>query len=107
MLLNTLKILLQHQGQSGNVKMILLICIFRDSNSKGKKRKRKNESEDEEEDYEKHARSFQEDKKQEDMKMMLPVINKGKVIKRMMKAEDNLPLSNGNLQFKQVILLSQ
>jgi len=69
---------------------------IQDSNSKGKKRKRKNESEDEEEDYEKHARSFQEDKKQEDMKMMLPVINKGKVIKRMMKAEDNLPLSNGS-----------
>ena len=50
--------------------------------SRGKKRKRNESDEEEEEEYEKQARTFSEDK-EKDMKMMLPIISKGKVIKRM------------------------
>lgn len=53
---------------------------------RAKKRKKAADSEDEGEDYEQEARTFTEDKAK-DMKMMLPIINKGKVINRMVKQD--------------------
>ncbi|XP_059147297.1 nucleolar complex protein 3 homolog [Physella acuta] len=52
---------------------------------RGKKRKA---TDDEEEEYENQPRSFSSDKDAEKMKMMLPIIDKGKVIKRMMKQDE-------------------
>ncbi|XP_005089661.1 nucleolar complex protein 3 homolog [Aplysia californica] len=62
---------------------------------KGKKRKRT--SDDEEEDYERQPRTFLEDKNEQNMKMMLPIISKGKVIKRMMEKEKDEPI-NGDAE---------
>ncbi|CAL1548689.1 unnamed protein product, partial [Lymnaea stagnalis] len=56
------------------------------SATRGKKRKR--DINDEEEKYEQQPRSFAEDKNLQKMKMMLPIIDKGKVIKRMMEQDE-------------------
>ncbi|CAG5120316.1 unnamed protein product, partial [Candidula unifasciata] len=60
-----------------------------DLNNDGKPRskKRKRTDEDEEESYEQLPRQFQTDQKSQQMKMMLPIIAKGKVIKKMVEAE--------------------
>ncbi|CAG5120315.1 unnamed protein product, partial [Candidula unifasciata] len=54
---------------------------------KPRSKKRKRTDEDEEESYEQLPRQFQTDQKSQHMKMMLPIIAKGKVIKQMVEAE--------------------
>ncbi|GFS03169.1 nucleolar complex protein 3 homolog [Elysia marginata] len=56
--------------------------------TKGKKRKRA--SDNEEEEYEQQPRSFASEEKNDKMRMLLPIIDKGRVIKQMTEKEDNL-----------------
>lgn len=65
---------------------------------RGKKRKANDDEEDDdEEEYERQPRTFAKDK-EKDMKMMLPIISKGKVIKRMVKQEEALVNGDGDAQ---------
>ena len=53
-------------------------------------KKRKKDTSNEEEDYEQQPRSFASENKNENMRMLLPIIDKGRVIKQMAERDEHL-----------------
>lgn len=72
--------------------MFMNICCFR---IEPRSKKRKRPESDEEEAYEKRPRVFAADKESQNVKMMLPIISKGRVIKQMVE-KDVTENSEGN-----------
>ena len=58
-------------------------------------KKRKKDTSNEEEDYEQQPRSFASENKNENMRMLLPIIDKGRVIKQMAERDEHLENKGG------------